>query len=654
MKREVVLSFLVASSLIGSDNVTLEPVLVTYKINSKVIKNVSKENIKSADLADALMKNVPSVSIVRRSGVANDVILRGQKKDNINILIDDAKIYGACPNRMDPAISHILTNNVENINIIEGPYDVENFGTLSGKIDIKTKEPKKGLDGEVNLSMGSFGYKKLSTQISGGNDFFKYLISASKEKSEQYKDGNGDDFYNQQKKANLPLSSQYSSSYDNMDAYEKKTFLAKTIFNIDDSSEIKLSYTANRSDDILYPTGGMDALYDNSNIYTLGYTKRNLGQYSKKLDIDYYYSDVDHPMSTKYRNSGKMMYMTSHMKTSIWGAKIKNSMNISNALLTVGLDTSERNWRSNNYMKNIMTGMKTSRPKSFPSTDTKNKAIFTKLEKNIDNLKIEFGSRYDYTKIENSIDERKFAALSANIFTSYKLDDNTNIFAGIGKSSRVPDARELYYSSMMSGFKSNPNLEDTKNYEVDFGFDKNIGDLYVKTQFFYSNLKDYIYNMGNKFENIDAKVFGFDISGTYLLTDSLFFDYGIAYQKGKKDGNYNDKDLAEIPPLKANFALNYEFKDSKLITEVIAVDSWSSYDKEAMEQKLGGYAIFNMKFNQKVNKNLDITFGIDNILDKTYNSTNTYQDISYVSVDSKRVLFNDPGRNIYFNLRFLF
>lgn len=80
MKREVVLSFLIASNLIGNDNVTLEPVLVTYKINSKVIKNVSKENIKSADLADALMKNVPSVSIVRRSGVANDVILRGQKK----------------------------------------------------------------------------------------------------------------------------------------------------------------------------------------------------------------------------------------------------------------------------------------------------------------------------------------------------------------------------------------------------------------------------------------------------------------------------------------------------------------------------------------------------------------------------------------------
>ena len=50
----------------------------------------------------------------------------------------------------------------------------------------------------------------------------------------------------------------------------------------------------------------MDADYDDSNIYTVGYTTRNLGNYSKKLNLDYYYSNVDHPMSTKIRNSGSM------------------------------------------------------------------------------------------------------------------------------------------------------------------------------------------------------------------------------------------------------------------------------------------------------------------------------------------------------------
>ncbi len=43
----------------------------------------------------------------------------------------------------------------------------------------------------------------------------------------------------------------------------------------------------------------MDADYDDSDIYTLGYTIRDLGAFSKQLDLDYYYSKVDHPMSTK-------------------------------------------------------------------------------------------------------------------------------------------------------------------------------------------------------------------------------------------------------------------------------------------------------------------------------------------------------------------
>src|SRR5210317_1923776 len=85
------------------------------EVESTTLNDVSGEEVKSADLAEALSRNVPSVSLVRRSGISNDIILRGQKKDNINILIDDAKVYGACPNRMDPPTSHVLTNTIDSI-----------------------------------------------------------------------------------------------------------------------------------------------------------------------------------------------------------------------------------------------------------------------------------------------------------------------------------------------------------------------------------------------------------------------------------------------------------------------------------------------------------------------------------------------------------
>lgn len=152
MNRIISLSLVTTAVLFASETNTLETISVVETANSTIVKDVSSEEIKSADLAEALMKNVPSISIVRRSGIANDIILRGQKKDNINILLDDAKIYGACPNRMDPATSHVLSNNIQSVKVIEGPYDVENFGTLSGLVKVETKEPTKDVHGEINLN----------------------------------------------------------------------------------------------------------------------------------------------------------------------------------------------------------------------------------------------------------------------------------------------------------------------------------------------------------------------------------------------------------------------------------------------------------------------------------------------------------------------
>lgn len=649
MKKFISLSLVATAVILNASEVkTLETISVVETANSTIVKDVSNEQIKSADLAEALSKNVPSISIVRRSGIANDIILRGQKKDNINILLDNAKIYGACPNRMDPATSHVLTNNIESVKVIEGPYDVENFGTLSGLVQVKTKEPTKDVHGEINLNAGSYGYRKASATVSGGTDRFKLLVSTSTEQGDQYEDGNGNDFTEQQIEKNVPLGSRYSKG--GLEAFEKKTLLTKGIFNINDDSEIKLSYTANRSDNVLYPNTPMDAAYDDSNIYTVGYTARNLGDLSKELNLDYYYSNVDHPMDTSLRTSGLTNYSTNYMKSSIWGSKIKNSMEVADSVVTLGLDTSVRNWRGNSYMTNVSTGAITMPAVTLASTDTTNKAIFTKVEKSFGKLDLEAGARYDYTDIDsvsNTKTDKKYASLNANIFGIYNADENTKYFAGIGKSSRVPDARELYYGS------TNNDLDDTKNYEADLGFDKTIGTFNIRPKLFYSILKDYIYNTGT-FENIDAKIYGLDISGFYFMTDNLSLDYGVAYQRGKKDGDFTDKDLAEIPPLKANLALNYEMNNSKYTAEIVAVDNWNSYDESAKEQELGGYALVNLKYNNQIHKNVGITLGIDNLFDKTYASTNTYQDIKYVEAGGERTLFNDPGRYGYVNLKYSF
>ncbi|MTV29299.1 TonB-dependent receptor, partial [Nitriliruptoraceae bacterium ZYF776] len=119
---------------------------------------------------------------------------------------------------------------------------------------------------------------------------------------------------------------------------------------------------------------------------------------------------------------------------------------------------------------------------------------------------------------------KKYVGLNANVFGIYNIDENTKYFAGVGKSSRVPDARELYHSTA-----GNSTLDQTKNYEADVGFDKTIGTFNIRPKLFYSVLKDYIYNSGT-FENIDAKIYGLDVSGFYFMTENFSLDYGMAYQ----------------------------------------------------------------------------------------------------------------------------
>jgi len=208
-----------------------------------------------------------------------------------------------------------------------------------------------------------------------------------------------------------------------------------------------------------------------------------------------------------------------------------------------------------------------------------------------------------------------------------------------------------------------PDLDKTDNYEIDFGVEHNFSNLSLKTKLFHSWLKDYIHyndnNMKNKQENVDATIYGFDITGLYAFTDELYLDFGIAYQRGKKDKaltGQSDKDLANISPTKLNLALNYDFLPSTTgKMEVIAADTWDNYDEDNGEQEIDSYAVMNLKLTHDLNKNFEVAGGIDNIFDKDYAVNNTYKDLILLTDGYGDVMkINEPGRYYYINASFKF
>ncbi|SFV70470.1 TonB-dependent receptor [hydrothermal vent metagenome] len=667
MKRIIYLSF-ACSLLLQAAQVELETINVEAKADTEVIKDVHGEDIKSADLAEALFKQSPSVSLVRRSGIANDIIVRGQKKDNINVTIDGAKVCGACPNRMDPPVSHVLTNNIDFIEINEGPFNVEDFGVLSADIKIHMKKPKPEFFGEFSFNIGSFDYKKGAFTLSGGTDAVRFLLSTSYEQGGQYKDGSGDTFAQQQDRYIVAHPGTEGMGYSplkrEIDAFTKKTVLAKMFWDITDTQSLELSYARDESDDVLYPNTPMDADYDNGDIYNLTYTLKYLGKYSKKLTLSAYQSEVDHPMSNHYRKSTATKGVIKHwLTTKMQGAKLKNEFELSNHMLTLGLDYSKRNWDGAYYKNN--TPFPAAKFHSIWESKTQNLALFAKDKIHIDKWEVNFALRYDNTDISTDragVEDNSYNGLSGNIYGIYHADMQSKYFIGLGFSSRVPDGKELYYHDKMGQEVGTVTLKKVQNREFDMGVESMWGDFTLKSKFFYSDLKDYIaYNaITKRFENVDATIWGIDVLGTYVATESIYFDYGLSYQKGKKQDaliGQSDKDLAEIPPLKLNLALNYDYDESlSFKAEGIYSAKWSKFDSDNGEQLLGSYTVFNLKGTKRLGKHLKLTLGVDNVFDKTYAVSNTYKDLTLISGSSNEdvMLMNESGRYIYVNANYTF
>ena len=666
MKKTLLLSLIATSALYSAD-IILDPV----DVESTVVTEVAQKAQTSADLAQALSNNVPAIDMNRRSAIANDILIRGQKRDNITVEVDGTKIYGACINRMDPPVSHIVANQINTVEVVEGPYDVTTFGTLSGGVKITTKKPTKELKGSLNLGFGSWNYKKFGVTASGGNDLIRMIATLSIESADQYHDGDSNTLSQQLDKYILShpaaAATAYKPAYKDAPAYTKRSAMAKAFIKTYKNQELRLSITANRSNDILYPNSKMDAPYDDSNIYSLEYNIDNINPVYKNINLQYYHSDVDHPMDTEYRLSSMMGVMTNWLTTDMDGIKLKNNFNINGYQLLVGLDGSKRKWDGHyekNYNAFYLPGL-TSR-KSIDNAITTNRAVFVKIDKRYGALTLSAGARYDDTSITNEkYLDNDYSGFGANILGTYNFNKTNKLFAGAGQAYRVPDARELYFVSKTGALIGTQNLKQTKNQEADLGYEYNGEDFQFKIKAFYSRLSDYIYFNKNKaannaFENIGAKVYGGELSASLYLSDDISVDLGTSYKRGKKDRallGQSGTNMADMAPLRGNVALNYEYANHSIATlEVKASKRWTNIDEENGEQIIAGWAILNAKVKHAINKKFDFTFGVNNILNKTYALNNTYADLVLIAAGgtSDIMLLNEPGRYLYTNLDFKF
>jgi len=689
MKKLTLLS-LAAVAALATESISIQKITVEASAPKVDAKNVTADEMvkfsRQSDLGEMLSNTLPEITLVRNSGVGNDIILRGFRKDNINVTIDDAKVCGACPNRMDPPAMHVSSSQIASVEVQEGPFDVTQFGSLGGKINVVTKDPQKGVHGEVSATLGSFDYRKLSTTVEGGNDTVQALVGFSRETSGQYKDGEGRTLTEQTNHL-LPSTptlypQEYKSSYTDANAYERNSYWGKIIGRIGDNQKLTLGFFADRADDVLYPRYKMDAQVDDTDMFNLKYQFLNLSDFSDELKIEGYRSKVTHVMGTDFRvgmASNNYAITVAPVDATIKGASIENTLTVAGTKVSVGVDGSIRNWNGIKYSKSNPSAINI----LIPDVDTTNIALYAKGLKTIGNYEISGGARYDDTTIDpnqnlaladanttvnktflTNMKDRDYTNISANLMAKYNYTPHTNIFIGAGQSIRVPDAKELYW--VASG---NTNLNETVNREIDLGAEHTVGNFHIKGTAFYSDLKDFIYQYKNSattttWTNIDARIVGFDLQADYLLSNEWRVESGAAYQKGTKKDTLqldalssvpqNDDDLAEIPPLKGRIALVFDDNIHYAMAEVIGAH-YQTIDSDNGEKPIGSYGLLNLKYGAELGSGFSLTTGINNFFNRTYAVNNGYignELITGTGVDP--LVLNEPGRSFYGTLAYKF
>jgi iron complex outermembrane receptor protein len=656
-----------------AENLLLDEITVRGQQESTTEESLTIREVRESpakDVGEAL-RQVEGIATVRKGAIANDVVLRGFQRDNINVLIDGVRLQCACPSRMDPPAFHYDFAEVDHIRIVKGPYDVTNPGSLGGLVDVRSRQAQQGFNSDLSLTYGSYNSVNGSVTASYGTDLYDGLLGYAYKRSDVPESGNGTlitDIY--------PSTSpnRYRANAVDSKAYEINTGWAKFGLNPTSNSRTELSYSYQDAEHVLYPYLKMDGNYDRTNRLNWTYELKDLSSMVNELKLQVYWDKVSHLMDDSLRVSStptatvtRDYSMRTDAETEVVGVKVTGDLDAGPGTLKTGIDYYNRKWDALN-MRAAYTKIQPYAPLNMiPDVDTDNVGLFGEYDLPInDQVRLKAGLRGDVSRIEahkantpTSVDDdADFSDISGNLRLIYTPVSGLELLVGLGRGVRIPDAEELYIDvpamPPMVTWRGNPALDRTINHQADLGIKYSADRYYVNASVFYSDLQDYInfYAASSSlksYQNIDASMWGGELGSQVSLPWDLFFKGSLSYTRGENSDN--DRPLSEIPPLRGTVALRY---DNSVYFFEVAENMAMRQDKVDSglnEQETAGWATTDLKAGVDY-KSWSVYGGINNLFDKQYYSHLSYLRDPFAGGVGVRVPEN--GRNLYITIAYKF
>ena len=641
----------------------LSPTVVTALAPSSPLTIVTnpkdpRQPVPASDGGDYL-KTIPGFALIRNGGTNGDPVLRGMFGSRLNILSNGGMMLGACPGRMDAPTSYISPETYDKLTVIKGPQTVLwGPGASAGTILFEREPEHFGeLGTRVNASVlaGSNGRFDKTIDAAAGGPLGYVRVIGNTAHSDDYKDGNGDTVPSRYDKWNGDIALGWTPDADTL-----------------------LELTAGKGDGQARSAGrGMDGSQYKRESLGLRFEKSNIGEVLDKIEAQVYYNYADHVMDnyTLRTPSGTGMMagpMASNVDRRTLGARIKATWRWADYQLISGIDA-----QTNEHRKRMGMGIDTYKEQNWSKdADFHNYGAFGELtwyaaerDRIITGARLDRASAKDYrarlgsgmmSKPNPTLDQTRADTLPSGFvrFEHDLADSPTTLYAGLGHVQRFPDYWELFSPS--SGPAGSENAFDAikpeKTTQLDMGLQYKTATVEAWASVYAGEVRDYIlfdYARGaSQAQNINARIMGGELGAAYQLTSNWKADATLAYAWGKN--TTDGKALPQMPPLDTRLGLTYSEDDWSAGALWRVVAPQGRIDRNAGNvvgkdfDKSAGFGVFSFNGAYRINKNLKVSAGVDNLLDKNYSEhLNMAGNAGYGFPANDPTPINEPGRTLW-------
>jgi iron complex outermembrane receptor protein len=611
---------------------------------------------------------------LRKGGIANEVVLRGLQSRDLNVLVDGQRVYGACPNHMDPAAFHVDFAEVERVEVGKGPFDVKNQGGLGGTVNVVTRKPEPGWHATPGLAAGSFGLVNPSLTAGRGGTRLSALAGASYRTSDAFRDGAGRRF--------TELAN-YLPDRQGDRAFSIGTAWGRVVWAPSTGHQVDLAYTRQDSGALLYPYLLMDALWDDTDRLNLRYEAAGLGRRRASVRAQGYLARVDHWMTDERRTSSlgkpRPYSMGTRAATTTAGGKVEAAL----GGLSLGLEGYERRWDATNEM----AGSAYAPQAMIPGVSVRLGGAFAEYTRPLGHgLALSAGARLDAARTEADVGRANTALYEAYQGTSALTASDTlpagkvrlawrrgafEVAGGVGHAARAPEANERYLALRRMGtdWVGNPGLEPSRNTSLDATATLTRGGFRVEASLYRSRVAGYVtvYDQARRaavpgvvnatarsFANVDATLAGGELAFSLpVLFGRVFVSGDASYVRGSQDGDASrgiePGPLAEMPPLRGRVSARYDDGGVFGSVEGVFAADQERVDASLQEARTPGWGVMNLAAGLRKGR-LRVALGVANVFDRLYTDHLSYQRDPFRT--GARV--PEPGRSLFANASFRF